>query len=90
MLHIYMQAYMSSVKASRADDVATKKEREARRRKMLVEQQAAASEAERKAQVSGQSICPCSFPSITSEMPVSQYTPPHPPTHFKYPVVHLP
>lgn len=43
-------AYMRSVKDARADDVAAKREREARRRKMVVEQQAGAAEAERKAQ----------------------------------------
>jgi hypothetical protein len=42
--------YMSGVRAQRADDIATKREREARRRRMLVEQQAAAAEAERKAE----------------------------------------
>ncbi|KAG2442556.1 hypothetical protein HXX76_002642 [Chlamydomonas incerta] len=44
-------AYMRGVKDARADEVASKREREARRRKMVVEQQAAASSAERKAQM---------------------------------------
>ncbi|EFJ52136.1 hypothetical protein VOLCADRAFT_103155 [Volvox carteri f. nagariensis] len=44
-------AYMRGVKEARAEDVASKREREARRRKMVVEQQAAAATAERKAQV---------------------------------------
>ncbi|GFR40940.1 hypothetical protein Agub_g1600 [Astrephomene gubernaculifera] len=44
-------AYMRGVKDARADDIASKREREARRRKMVVEQQAAAANAERKAQM---------------------------------------
>ncbi len=45
-----MAGYMNGVHAQRVDDLATKREREARRRRMLVEQQAAAHEAERKAE----------------------------------------
>ncbi|KXZ56759.1 hypothetical protein GPECTOR_1g684 [Gonium pectorale] len=45
-------AYMRGVKEARAEDIASKREREARRRKLVVEQQAAAASAERKAQVS--------------------------------------
>ncbi|GLC51118.1 hypothetical protein PLESTB_000467700 [Pleodorina starrii] len=44
-------AYMRGVKEARAEDIASKREREARRRKMVVEQQAAAATAERKAQL---------------------------------------
>ncbi|KAG2499886.1 hypothetical protein HYH03_002175 [Edaphochlamys debaryana] len=43
-------AYMRGVKDARADDIASKREREARRRKLVVEQQSAANSAERKAQ----------------------------------------
>mmetsp|Transcript_35241 Transcript_35241/g.78424 ORF Transcript_35241/g.78424 Transcript_35241/m.78424 type:complete len:1824 (+) Transcript_35241:146-5617(+) len=43
-------AYMAGVKAQRGEDLATKKEREARRRRMVVEQQEAAARTERNAQ----------------------------------------
>jgi len=42
--------YMAGVRAQGVEDVATKREREARRRRMLVEQQATAAEAERRAE----------------------------------------
>lgn len=45
------QGYLAGVKAQRAEDVATKREREARRRKVLVEQQQAAELAAAKSQV---------------------------------------
>jgi hypothetical protein len=45
-----MSGYMGGVRAQRADDLGTKREREARRRRMLVEQQAAAVAAESRAE----------------------------------------